>query len=170
MKTETPMLAVAIRSGAKPLSDVLAYTNTDVVERIAKDNNLSPQDADEILTDTLRFLYLAGATDAANLAPTKEIDMGWHAFLMFTKDYADFCHQNLGRFVHHAPRRSNDPAPKINHLAVTFDIARQFFGNDLSKNWQFDIRSADCESTKCTSSCSPDTGGGGNECTPDYDK
>lgn len=168
MKTPTQTQAIAIRPEAKPLQDVLAYTNHDVVERIAKDNSLALDEAKGIFSDTIRFLYLAGATDAANLAPTKAIDMGWHAFLMFTKDYAKFCHDMLGRFVHHAPRRSGEPVPKINHLAVTFDAARQVFGSDLSSNWQFDIDSADC--TKCTSKCSPDSGGGGDECTPDYDK
>lgn len=164
MKTQHIDHSVSVHPGAASLADVLAYSNPDVVERIARDHSMTVEQAESVFRDTIRFLYLAGATDAKILAPTKSIDKGWHSFLMFTRDYSKFCTTYFGHFIHHAPRRSSDPAPKINQLAVTFEIARQFFGPSLSSNWSYDIEAADCQ--KCTSACSPDTGGGGSECTP----
>jgi hypothetical protein len=32
------------------------------------------------------------------------IDMMWHTFLLFTRDYARFCRTYFGFFVHHQPR------------------------------------------------------------------
>lgn len=167
MKTIQDEQPVTINSNSTSQAAVISYENPDVVERIAREHHMDPVQAASIFRDTLRFLYLAGATDAKHIAPTKNIDIGWHAFLMFTRDYAEFCMTNFGKFIHHAPRRRGDAPATINALAVTFELARKVFGPVLSDNWAYDIRSADCESFKCTSQCSPTTGGGGNECTPD---
>ncbi|MEY2493807.1 MAG: hypothetical protein QOJ45_299 [Verrucomicrobiota bacterium] len=165
MKTIPDKLPVTINSNSASLAAVISYENPDVVERIVREHHMAPAQAESIFRDTLRFLYLAGATDAKHIAPTKNIDIGWHAFLMFTRDYAEFCMTNFGKFIHHAPRRSSDAPTTVNSLAVTFELARKIFGPGLSDNWAYDIRSAECQ--PCTSRCSPDTGGGGDECTPD---
>jgi hypothetical protein len=167
MKTIPLNNAISIRRDSAPLAEVLLYHNSDVVERIAKEYSIPLAEAESVFGDTIRFLYLAGATDAKQLAPTKNIDRGWHCFLMFTRDYAEFCNAYFSRFIHHEPRRRGIAPPTFDHRTATFDAARQVFGPDLSANWDGDIRSADCETFKCTSECSPDTGGGGNECTPD---
>lgn len=167
MKTIPDKLPVTINSKAASPATVISYQNPDVVERIAREHQMDLTRAESIFRDTLRFLYLAGATDAKHIAPTKNIDIGWHAFLMFTRDYAEFCKLSFGKFIHHAPRRRGDGPATVNSLAITFELARRVFGPGLSENWAYDIRSADCESFRCTSKCSPDTGGGGDECTPD---
>lgn len=158
---------VSLKAGSASLAEVLSYRNDDVVHRIARKHEMSLAQADSVFRDTLRFLYLAGATNAKHLAPTKNIDAGWHCFLTFTRDYASFCKTFFGKFIHHEPRRLRDASPTINHLTATFDAARKVFGPSLSENWTQQIRAADCETFACTSRCSPDTGGGGDECTPD---
>ena len=35
--------------------------------------------------------------------PLWVIDEMWHTFLLYSKDYYDFCHQYLGRMIHHRP-------------------------------------------------------------------
>ncbi|MEY2564960.1 MAG: hypothetical protein QOH88_3153 [Verrucomicrobiota bacterium] len=167
MKTIPDKQPVTINSNSAPLAAVISYENPDVVERIAREYHMSSTQAESVFRDTLRFLYLAGATDATNIAPTRNIDAGWHSFLMFTRDYARFCKTHFGKFIHHEPRRRGEAAGGVDRLTLTFDLARQVFGPALSDNWRYDIRSADCESFRCTSKCSPDTGGGGDECTPD---
>lgn len=142
------------------VDSVLNYTNQGVVERIAKEAQVTLEMAHSIFEDTLRFLYLASKTKQA-LVPTKSIDIGWHAFLMFTRDYQEFCKNHLGQFVHHCPVTSETSTPKVDMAAHTFELARREFGTELSEHWNYvDIHAADC---------SPDTGGGGNECCPDYD-
>jgi hypothetical protein len=37
------------------------------------------------------------------LAPSELVDAGWHAFILHTRDYADFCHRVAGRYLHHVP-------------------------------------------------------------------
>jgi hypothetical protein len=44
------------------------------------------------------------------------VDIGWHTFILYTKPYADFCHDVVGRFVHHMP---NDDGEGKGDLAGT---------------------------------------------------
>ncbi|THV33921.1 glycine-rich domain-containing protein [Glycomyces buryatensis] len=53
--------------------------------------------------------YLAAcASSTAPLSPSMAADIGWHMFILHTRDYADFCEQVAGRFIHHVPH--DEPA------------------------------------------------------------
>ncbi|MET7798609.1 methyltransferase domain-containing protein [Streptomyces decoyicus] len=55
------------------------------------------------------FLATSAGTDAP-MTPSLRVDLFWHAFVLHTKPYADFC-TALGGFIHHVPdRASRNPA------------------------------------------------------------
>lgn len=35
--------------------------------------------------------------------PSDAVDSAWHEFILFTRQYADFCDKAFGRFLHHTP-------------------------------------------------------------------
>lgn len=35
--------------------------------------------------------------------PSQVVDVAWHEFILFTRDYAAFCDKAFGRFLHHTP-------------------------------------------------------------------
>lgn len=39
--------------------------------------------------------------------PSKYADYLWHTFLLFTKEYTDFCNKAFGYFFHHIPDQSS---------------------------------------------------------------
>lgn len=41
--------------------------------------------------------------DGPNRVPSPEVDEAWHAFILHTKDYMEFCNSKLGFYVHHIP-------------------------------------------------------------------
>ena len=97
------------------LEKVLSYQNPDVVERFAEDHGVSVGDAEEIFTEMKKWLWLcakrrreleAGAEffQVPLFNEAFAIDLMWHTFLLFTEDYARFCEQHFGIFVHHRPR------------------------------------------------------------------
>ncbi|SIN35295.1 Uncharacterized conserved protein [Mycobacteroides abscessus subsp. abscessus] len=43
-----------------------------------------------------------GSIVEASPAPSLPVDQMWHSFILFTKDYADFC-SKVGGFIHHRP-------------------------------------------------------------------
>lgn len=35
--------------------------------------------------------------------PSQAVDVAWHEFILFTRNYQSFCKQGIGRFLHHVP-------------------------------------------------------------------
>lgn len=76
---------------------------TRISRRIAKEENRSIGEARKILDGALGFLLLCAKESKGNFSPSREVDIGWHAFLMYTKEYAAFCQNVAGTFIHHCP-------------------------------------------------------------------
>ncbi|NHC15622.1 glycine-rich domain-containing protein [Motilibacter deserti] len=49
------------------------------------------------------FRLAARAPGAARAMPSPLVDDLWHELVLHTRDYADFCSDVLGRFLHHVP-------------------------------------------------------------------
>ncbi|MFH9421234.1 glycine-rich domain-containing protein [Streptomyces sp. NPDC017529] len=58
--------------------------------------------AERIIDQAVAFLASVGGTDIP-LVPSDDVDKGLHAFILHTREYARFCEQNSGRFLHHTP-------------------------------------------------------------------
>ncbi|MBY0526250.1 MAG: hypothetical protein K2R98_22850 [Gemmataceae bacterium] len=101
------------------LADVLTYRHSGVVRRYAKDHDVSLEDAAEVFQETCKWLYLCyrNATDlpegtVCTMTPDIEkLDEMWHTFLLFTRDYADFCDRYFGFFLHHVPNEDAETRP-----------------------------------------------------------
>lgn len=40
--------------------------------------------------------------------PSQAVDVAWHEFILFTRQYESFCYQTFGRFLHHTPAEAMD--------------------------------------------------------------
>jgi hypothetical protein len=49
-----------------------------------------------------RYLVLRSRVNGATLPTPKAIDQLWHVFLLYTREYSEFC-DTLGGFIHHVP-------------------------------------------------------------------
>ncbi|WP_185094936.1 hypothetical protein [Streptomyces sp. PanSC19] len=58
--------------------------------------------AERIVGQTVAFL-IAGTRTEEPLSPSEHVDQGWHAFLLRTQAYQEFCDRHAGRFIHHHP-------------------------------------------------------------------
>jgi hypothetical protein len=107
----TAPTTVAIRRGR----DLVAPRLFDrLSDRLAADHLFDPDYAERIIDQALAFLAAYGSDPDWPDAPSHTIDLGWHTFLLYTKEYSLFCRQVAGRFIHHVPddsptaRRSGD--------------------------------------------------------------
>ena len=118
------------------LEKMVAYKHTGVVERIERTTTLSKEQAEVLFEDTKQFLYLCARHPEVTI-PTKALDEGWHNFILFTEDYANFCETILGKFVHHRPTSPKDSVPERQQAAYEsmLRIATGEFGTTLSSNW-----------------------------------
>ncbi|MFI1829576.1 glycine-rich domain-containing protein [Streptomyces sp. NPDC020412] len=62
-----------------------------------------PNRAEQIVDQALAFIATA-AVATVPMVPSDDVDHGIHAFILHTKDYADFCQKHAGRMLHHNPR------------------------------------------------------------------
>lgn len=141
------------------LEQIEAYQLPALVDRLEKKLNLTRAAAQQLFEDTKKFLYLA-ALHVEPVAPSAEIDEGWHAFILFTREYEQFCKQYFGFFVHHAPTVSGHTTRAL-HARL---LAEQIFGDNLSSNWG--VIAADCKDdcTPTTNCETPPTDCATNHC------
>lgn len=101
------------------ISDVLNYKNKNVIDRYEKDYINSKKNSSDVFNNLLNYLWLKNKliqdkqkkpyNDKINLYPyvlypqMKEMDDMWHTFLLFTKDYREFCQSFFGDFIDHEP-------------------------------------------------------------------
>jgi len=81
-----------------------------LVSRISRDHAVDWSYAERIMDQTLAFLRLCAANSGESYAPSNIVDIGWHMFILFTREYADFCQRLAGRFIHHIPRDEEEPS------------------------------------------------------------
>ncbi|WP_412753378.1 glycine-rich domain-containing protein [Krasilnikovia sp. M28-CT-15] len=67
---------------------------------------LAPDMPVRILDQALAFLGACAVTTEP-IGPSDLVDIGWHTFILYTRDYEAFCDRVAGRFIHHRP----DDAP-----------------------------------------------------------
>ncbi|WP_341502321.1 hypothetical protein [Gallaecimonas sp. GXIMD4217] len=59
----------------------------------------------ELVMEGLRhYLHLChGAGRRMVAMPSQAVDLAWHEFILYTRNYQHFCRRALGRFLHHTP-------------------------------------------------------------------
>lgn len=126
-----------------------------LVSRIAKEHEKSRELAARIMDQALAFLgTCAHATEP--LSPSDSVDIGWHTFILYTREYAAFCHRVAGRFIHHEPTDTGlIPITRtpVDSISVTMKAMRDAgFAVDLTL-W---TASASCN--QCTEGCTHSSG------------
>lgn len=106
--------------------------------------------AERIIDQTLGFLLVLAKTSDSTLSPSPKVDIGWHTFLMYTREYADFCQRIAGRIIHHAPFDVKGQTPKTGGAARA-TASMQVNGIHVDKElWG---RAAECDSSCGSDSC-----------------
>lgn len=63
----------------------------------------------EMIADQAVAFVVTAATATVPMMPSDDVDKGFHALILHTKDYAELCEQQAGRFLHHNPRPGGGP-------------------------------------------------------------
>jgi hypothetical protein len=119
------------------VEQVLSYTNNSVVARIMEELKVSEDVAAQLFTDLKRFLWLSAVSSEEHLVPSPILDEAWHAFVLFTADYADFCKSHFDGFLHHAPQRHGEKRLSRGDLQGTIDAMNREFGGVPSPFWHY---------------------------------
>ena len=106
-----------------------------------------------ILDQTLAFLETC-ATATKPVGPSKLVDIGWHTFILYTHEYAEFCDRIAGRFIHHVPdgAPTGDEWPTVPRadLAATAAVMRREGFRVDAELWSM---TAEVDCTQCHAGC-----------------
>jgi hypothetical protein len=126
------------------LDQISEYKHPEMIERLKRKHDLSHEEAKQLFEDTLLFLFLCTVTKKP-VSPSPMIDIGWHEFLMYTRDYQEFCRVHFGKFIHHTPTPTLGVQPmekEVLSSKETKKLALKFFG-EVSDNWTA-TKNAEC--------------------------
>lgn len=151
------------------LAQLEAYDLWFVAERLAHKGTLPLARRDAAVVEFKRYIALIALGHHGLTMLSPEVDEVWHAFILFTHEYARFCDATVGQFVHHTPFTSRsaprpDGRPRFVQLyrAHFGDLNPEFYGHLIEMREDCDDtgscggngRGVDCDDT---GSC-----GGGN--------
>ncbi|MFB9684193.1 glycine-rich domain-containing protein [Amycolatopsis plumensis] len=90
-----------------------------LTDRIADTDDLPHALAERIVDQTLAFLCACATERGSGLAPSPLVDLGWHAFILHTKEYAEFCDRVAGGYIHHVPEPDRDTSIAHRYAELT---------------------------------------------------
>ena len=96
----------------KSLEEILAYKNENVIHRFCQIRPDAKEEVEVIFDDLKRFLWLVATLEERKIKGEQTPDISfsksmiimddmWHSFILWTKQYQEFCETYLGRFIHH---------------------------------------------------------------------
>ncbi|MCT9081452.1 glycine-rich domain-containing protein [Streptomyces fulvoviolaceus] len=100
--------------------------------------------ADRVLDQALALVHVMGTTrSGATMAPSQQVDPGWHTLILHTDWYANWCEEQFGYFLHHRPNS------KIRSRGLMTDVV----GKIRAAGFEIDERlwgtAADCNPPAC---------------------
>ena len=135
------------------ISQIEDYSLNDVIEKILLDDLIPQNEINEAVNEFKKFLTLILLHPNKPMAMTsKAVDVVWHTFILFTKQYAEFCSKTFGYYVHHEPAASNykiKEEAKINF----FNAYKEHFG-EIPAVWGnnticHNVPPGDCGANEC---------------------
>ncbi|MGI5369713.1 glycine-rich domain-containing protein [Streptomyces iakyrus] len=141
----------------RPTTDPRRLLGAEMRETLAsnmldKFPQLTPEKADRGVGQMLAFLAACAYADRP-LSPSPLVDDFWHAFLLHTQAYREFCETKFGRFLDHQPGfldRAEHGGGKALRARTVDAITLAGYEIDLEFWPELDL--ADC--SQCHANCS----------------
>jgi hypothetical protein len=128
-----------------------------LTKRIVSDHpDIDAAMAARIMEQTLGFLQLCAISNHGGHSPSDMVDIGWHAFILYTSEYAEFCQRVAGRFIHHSPSDEEGVNYGTGNIARTVDAMHALNIHVDKELWP---NAGDCTNYCTGDSCS------GHKCT-----
>ena len=115
------------------LTELIAYRNDDVLSRFTDLFDVTDAEAEDIFTETKKFLYICRIPGVFIPDELLIVDEMWHNFILFTKEYQDFCAFYFGGYLHHTPASRAEKTQHQQGLVADPGAARQAFHEKLAR-------------------------------------
>ncbi len=91
------------------LIDTYTFPPTLEQKVIDKYPHLSRLQAKQVIDGLRDYFHICNIARKRMVSmPSQAVDVAWHEFILFTRQYEHFCNKALGRFLHHTPAEAMD--------------------------------------------------------------
>ncbi|WP_204251296.1 glycine-rich domain-containing protein [Mycobacteroides abscessus] len=140
-----------------------------ITRRISKEEEVTPELAERIFDQALAFLALCAKAPGSGVhySPSATVDIGWHTFILYTREYLNFCNGIAGRFIHHEPSDipgMTYPRHQIGRTVEALIASGFYVDKTLWLQADADLSALGRGAADCSSYCNGDScsGGGGD--------
>jgi hypothetical protein len=126
---------------AEVYSEALAFEAPFLIEKLVKDQVVeSADEARALFREVKRYLVLTAVdrTVAWGMYSLR-VDQIWHQFILFTRQYIDYCRQNFDKYIQHAPSTAPIFEGTARLTPSTFEMFAEryekLFGEPLPDLW-----------------------------------
>ena len=115
---------------------LFAYEFPDLEERTMRHGLFGCSESyREAFTELKKFLWLCAKSDEQSaLMVSKLIDELWHQFILFTREYHDFCDRFFGHYIHHNAKLTPASTGHKPDILKFFRAYKENFG-PVSRLW-----------------------------------
>lgn len=79
---------------------------------------LSQDDAEQVIRGLREYFHICNMAGRQPVSmPSQVVDVAWHEFILFTRQYEVFCKKAFGRFLHHTPAEAMG-SQKVAHNGI----------------------------------------------------
>ncbi|AZK95657.1 MULTISPECIES: glycine-rich domain-containing protein [Streptomyces] len=149
-------MTTARRGSSDLLHLISPELRADLIAVVRDDywSDLSDELGERGVGQLVAFLATAAKT-SGRMTPSLRVDLFWHAFLLHSKPYAEFCASIGAGFIHHVPdRNGHDPRAGRAAMARTRDTIRAA-GHAVDPEFWPGDGAADCSQSYAGCSDSP---------------
>ena len=127
----------------------LKYEAPFLIQKLVKDRIAeTDEEAVKLFTEVKRFfVLLRNDSEISWDMYSRRVDEAWHQFVLFTRNYIDYCLDHFGSYVQHSPgiaaASHADAEPNAEHPQCFHDFKKryeEFYGIPLPDVW-YDARS-----------------------------
>lgn len=159
--TQPSLHRTGIAAGPEPrlcsLDQALAYRNDQILYKFQERWDVSFEEASELFEETKKWLWLQVAARLQQGSPTLAmtislamVDEMLHTFILFTREYIQYCDENYGVYLHHTPMTKTakdaqlewfkkDPeqmlAVQAEFLSNMYSFTYELFGEETVVKW-----------------------------------
>ncbi|MCB2378640.1 hypothetical protein LGH70_13650 [Hymenobacter sp. BT635] len=121
----------------------MSYEFPNLIYKFMELYSISEEEAEKIFMDVKIWLWLnaKARTDGFRGLSVNEdlfmLDEMWHAFILFTYEYTQFCHSRFGMYMHHRPTTKAEKDAFKELVVTDRDEAVRIKNEDLDKQYEY---------------------------------
>ncbi|MDQ1045891.1 hypothetical protein [Streptomyces sp. V4I2] len=138
-------MTTAVDAGPRAGQSLVTDAEFDMLAAFCADEyGLERCVADRVVDQALAMVFVMGSSAAgAAMAPSQQVDPGWHTLILHTGWYADWCERSFGYFLHHQPNS------KVRTRGLMVDVVDRIRSAGFEVDERLWGTAADCNPPAC---------------------